>query len=85
MVPLLLVAAWRVVRRYRPSSRETQRLLAVAKSPIYASCTEALNGLATIRAFGASARLKAHHREMLVKVRAPRSVASHCARAAVLP
>ena len=66
LIPLLLVIGWRVVRRYRPTARETERLLAVAKSPIYASCAEALNGLATIRAFKAEARLLDHHRELLV-------------------
>jgi ABC-type multidrug transport system fused ATPase/permease subunit len=39
-----------------PAMRELQRLEALSKSPIYTQFSETLNGLSTIRAFGATTR-----------------------------
>ena len=52
----LAVVYYYVARYYRHSSRELQRLDSISKSPIYAAFSEALNGCATIRAFGAASR-----------------------------
>lgn len=40
---------------YRHSAREIRRLGSVARSPVYAGFSEALDGAATIRGFGAQA------------------------------
>ena len=37
--------------RYRSTARETQRLLSMARSPIFANFNQALAGLQTVRAF----------------------------------
>ena len=50
VLPLLYLFS--MVREYfRRSSREAQRLLAVASSPLYSALEETLNGLSTIRAY----------------------------------
>ena len=68
--PIALIYA-RVASYYRHSSRELQRLDSVSKSPIYAAFTEALNGAATIRAFGAADRFtRANHRAFDHNIRA---------------
>uniref|UniRef100_A0A7S0JEQ6 ATP-dependent transporter ycf16 n=1 Tax=Calcidiscus leptoporus TaxID=127549 RepID=A0A7S0JEQ6_9EUKA len=46
----------KVASFYRSSSRELQRLDSISKSPIYTAFTEAVNGTATIQAFGATDR-----------------------------
>ncbi|XP_017229484.1 ABC transporter C family member 13 isoform X1 [Daucus carota subsp. sativus] len=55
MFLLLLLPFWYVYNKlqlyYRSTSRELRRLDSVARSPIYASFTEILNGSSTIRAF----------------------------------
>ena len=61
MLPLSVIY-YRLARYYRHSSRELQRLDSVSKSPIYAAFTEALNGTASIRAFGAVSRFEAANR-----------------------
>ncbi|PIA65651.1 hypothetical protein AQUCO_00100866v1, partial [Aquilegia coerulea] len=54
---ILLLPFWYVYSNlqfyYRSTSRELRRLDSVARSPIYASFTETLDGSSTIRAFGA--------------------------------
>ena len=46
---------------YRRSSREIRRLGSLARSPVYAGFSEALDGAATIRGFQASSSLHALH------------------------
>merc|ERR1719201_2844387 len=41
------------------ATRDLQRLEAVSRSPIFTQFSETLNGLSTIRAFGATARFEA--------------------------
>ncbi|KAJ4815042.1 Multidrug Resistance associated Protein 1 [Rhynchospora pubera] len=52
---ILLIPFWYIYNRlqfyYRSTSRELRRLNSVARSPIYSSFTETLDGSATIRAF----------------------------------
>ncbi|KAF3326222.1 ABC transporter C family member 13 [Carex littledalei] len=52
---IVLIPFWYICNRlqfyYRPTSRELRRLDSVARSPIYSSFTETLDGSATIRAF----------------------------------
>ncbi|KAF5176046.1 ABC transporter ATP-binding protein/permease VMR1, partial [Thalictrum thalictroides] len=54
---ILLLPFWYIYSKlqfyYRSTSRELRRLDSVARSPIYASFTETLDGSSTIRAFGA--------------------------------
>ena len=60
-VPLSL--GWFVLQRYyRASARELQRLNSISKSPIYSAFNEALNGSATIQAFGETERFCALQR-----------------------
>lgn len=47
--------------RYQRSSREIRRLASVARSPVYASFTEALEGAASIRAFRVQAAFAARN------------------------
>ena len=54
-VPLGFAFVW-IQRRYLKTSRELKRFEAVTRSPLYASLSEALRGLSTIRAFNASKR-----------------------------
>ena len=50
-IPLSL--GWYLLQKhYRNSARELQRLNSISKSPIYSAFNEALNGCATIQAFG---------------------------------
>lgn len=55
-LPVISVVYWRLQRYYIPGARELQRLEAVTRSPIYSGFAEAVNGLATIRAFRRQAR-----------------------------
>jgi ATP-binding cassette subfamily C (CFTR/MRP) protein 10 len=52
---LILLPLWLIYRKlqfyYRSTSREVRRLDSVARSPIYSSFTETLDGSSTIRAF----------------------------------
>ncbi|KAJ3117850.1 hypothetical protein HDU96_005227 [Phlyctochytrium bullatum] len=50
---LLLVVYGFFLYLYRATSRELRRLLAIEKSPLYAHVSESLNGLSSLRAFGA--------------------------------
>eukprot|EP00007_Cunea_sp_BSH-02190019_P001870 CAMPEP_0174237282 /NCGR_PEP_ID=MMETSP0417-20130205/7690_1 /TAXON_ID=242541 /ORGANISM="Mayorella sp, Strain BSH-02190019" /LENGTH=1523 /DNA_ID=CAMNT_0015316021 /DNA_START=21 /DNA_END=4592 /DNA_ORIENTATION=+ len=59
------VIFWLVGRFYRRTSRELKRLDGITRSPVYATLSETLNGLSTIRAFGAQRRFD---RENLRKV-----------------
>lgn len=49
---------WRVQRRFRPASREAQRLDSVTRSPIFALYSQALAGVPVIRAFAAVDRFE---------------------------
>jgi ATP-binding cassette, subfamily C (CFTR/MRP), member 1 len=51
-VPFLAVIYRSTQLKYLESSRELKRMEALARSPVYASFSEALNGLTTIRAYG---------------------------------
>jgi len=53
-----LTIGWYLLQKYyRASARELQRLASISKSPIYSAFNEALNGCATIQAFGHTGRL----------------------------
>lgn len=58
---LLSILYVHIQRAYRASSRELKRLDSLARSPLYAQFSEALGGLATIRAFRAQSRFAAAH------------------------
>ena len=49
---------------FRAASRDLKRLESISRSPVYASFSETLVGLDTIRAFDASERFKLQHRGM---------------------
>ncbi|KAJ1870725.1 hypothetical protein LPJ55_004437 [Coemansia sp. RSA 990] len=55
LIPLvpLFVASWVLIYVYLRTSVEVQRIAAISRSPLYSHYTETLQGLATIRAFGA--------------------------------
>merc|ERR1740117_267104 len=52
LVPMLLVY-FIIMQRFRRASRELQRLDSVSKSPIFNNFSETLQGLSSVRAFGA--------------------------------
>ena len=52
-LPPLTILYFVIQRYYIPLARELQRLEAVTRSPIYATFGEAVNGITTIRAYGA--------------------------------
>ncbi|ORX63009.1 PSS-domain-containing protein, partial [Hesseltinella vesiculosa] len=58
IVPGTLIALmfWQVGRYYLRSSRDMKRLNSVSRSPIYVQFNETIQGVATIRAFGAQQR-----------------------------
>jgi len=51
-------AYYRVQKYFRNTSRELKRLDGIARSPLYAHLSATLQGLATIRAYGAQARFQ---------------------------
>lgn len=53
---------WRVQRRFRPASREAQRLDSVTRSPLFALFSQSLAGVPVIRAYDAMSRFE---RELL--------------------
>ncbi|CAM9476059.1 unnamed protein product, partial [Hapterophycus canaliculatus] len=55
LVPISCIAVL-LGNRYLNASRELKRLDSVSKSPIYAHFSESVNGVSTIRAFGAQER-----------------------------
>jgi ATP-binding cassette subfamily C (CFTR/MRP) protein 10 len=62
---LILLPLWLIYRKlqfyYRSTSREVRRLDSVARSPIYSSFTETLDGSSTIRAFQKEVCFFFHH------------------------
>lgn len=58
LVPGCFIAAifWFIGSFYLESSRDMKRLNSVSRSPIYVQFNESVNGVATIRAFGAQSR-----------------------------
>ncbi|KDQ12182.1 hypothetical protein BOTBODRAFT_34790 [Botryobasidium botryosum FD-172 SS1] len=56
MFPPLFLSFWFLLTYYRRTSREAQRMDSLLRSLLYASYTEALTGLSTIRAFREQAR-----------------------------
>jgi ATP-binding cassette subfamily C (CFTR/MRP) protein 1 len=60
-VPLVILYIF-ATRFYRYSARELRRLEAISRSPLFNHLGETLNGLATIRAFGAQNRFMAENR-----------------------
>ncbi|OQR85424.1 ATP-binding Cassette (ABC) Superfamily [Achlya hypogyna] len=52
-------------RYFVKTSRELQRLDSISRSPVYALFTETLEGIATIRAFGAEAQFATRNEELL--------------------
>ena len=57
MVPLLWVY-YRIMFFYRASSRELKRMEALSRSPVYATFSETLLGLDSVRAYHQQARLQ---------------------------
>ena len=57
IIPLSYVY-YRIQRFYRATSRELKRLDSISRSPIFVHFSETLNGLSTIRAFGALGRFR---------------------------
>jgi len=51
-----VVVYWFCMQYYRYTSRELQRLDSISRSPIYTHFSETLNGIDSVRAFGATAR-----------------------------
>jgi ABC-type multidrug transport system fused ATPase/permease subunit len=49
------------------ATRDLQRLEAVSRSPIFTQFSETLNGLSTIRAFGATQRFQAQSKELVTR------------------
>lgn len=64
LVPIMLLFYWLYVY-FQTTVREIKRLDSLSRSPVYGSINEALNGLATIRAFGAEKRLIARHSQFV--------------------
>jgi ABC-type multidrug transport system fused ATPase/permease subunit len=58
LVPVSALS-WFIGQLYLNASRELKRLDSVSKSPIYSHFTESVNGVSTIRAFGAQKRFVA--------------------------
>ncbi|EIE19385.1 P-loop containing nucleoside triphosphate hydrolase protein [Coccomyxa subellipsoidea C-169] len=63
-IPLALIYRW-LQGYYRHTSREIRRLGSVARSPVYAGFSEALDGAATIRGFRAQAAFAAQNVDRL--------------------
>merc|ERR1711968_394407 len=63
-VPLILVYR-QIDRRFRFSSTQISRLAKLARSPVVSDFTEILNGVSTVRAYGAVARFEARLRDRL--------------------
>lgn len=62
----LLVLAYafvRVQQFYRPASRELNRLVNVARSPVFSGLAETVDGVSTVRAYGATGRFAAEMHE----------------------
>jgi len=61
-----LIVAYRYIdRRFRYSSTQISRLAKLARSPVIADFTEVLNGVSTVRAYGAVETFEARLRERL--------------------
>lgn len=52
-------------RYYQSTAREVRRLSSLARSPVYGTFGEALQGAVTVRAFGAQARMAALNQEQV--------------------
>ena len=65
MLPPLFAMYMIFASKYRNTAREVQRLDSISKSPIYTAFSEALNGCATIQAYGANARFEASNRSKM--------------------
>jgi ATP-binding cassette subfamily C (CFTR/MRP) protein 1 len=50
-IPFLVIVYTIIQRLYIPTARELQRIESITRSPIYSKFGEALNGVATIRAY----------------------------------
>ncbi|KAH7289296.1 hypothetical protein KP509_31G069200 [Ceratopteris richardii] len=57
----LLIAFYASYLYYQATAREVKRLDSITRSPVYAQLGEALNGLATIRAYNAQDRMSQFH------------------------
>lgn len=57
----LLIAFYAAYVYYQTTAREVKRLDSITRSPVYAQLGEALNGLATIRAYKAQERMAQFH------------------------
>ena len=54
----IAIAYWRIQRRFRPASREGQRLDSVTRSPLFALFSQSLAGVPVIRAYDAVQRFE---------------------------
>jgi len=64
LVPLLY-AYHRIQNFFRPTARELKRLDSITRSPLYAHLSSTLQGLPTIRAYGAQERFQEKNREFI--------------------
>ena len=62
LVPVM-VAYYYIQGFYRRTSTELKRLESVSRSPIYSSFSQALDGVSTIRAFGAQDQFRSGHKD----------------------
>lgn len=60
-MPILFFMFFNTQSRYLASSRELKRIDSTSRSPIYASFSETLNGLTTIRSFGFESHFSSMH------------------------
>jgi ABC-type multidrug transport system fused ATPase/permease subunit len=61
----LIVMFFMLMNWFRHTSRELKRLEGISRSPIFASFSETLNGLSSIRAFGSVGRFMKKHDSMV--------------------
>jgi len=64
--PLAVVFVW-YSERFRRSSREVQRLLAISRSPLFTLVEEAVNGIISLRAYNTTVPFSRHFDGMLNK------------------
>eukprot|EP00666_Eupelagonemidae_sp_cell4sb_P000893 gene893-23395_t len=60
-----------MMQYYRATSRELNRVVSVAASPIYSHFAESLNGVQTIRAYGLTEKFIRENEENLDKFHGP--------------
>ena len=64
LVPMILLFYF-LYSYFQSAAREIKRLDAISRSPVYSSINDALNGLATIRAFSSEQRMIERHMQLV--------------------